>query len=182
MPRKLLSDEEKRERKRAYDREYRLNNIERIKARQAAYRADSRDKVKAGQKAAVAKNRAHYTKKSAEWRLENRERALTQKRAYYARNKGAVISRTRKRRAKIRQQEIRLPAADRMEMEAMYMFCTLFPQYEVDHIIPLNGKHVSGLHVVGNLQVLLKSSNRSKGAKFDLEHYNSNTVEGVLFA
>ncbi len=38
-------------------------------------------------------------------------------------------------------------------------------QYEVDHIIPLQGEMVSGLHVHNNLQILTRSKNRSKQNK-----------------
>lgn len=34
--------------------------------------------------------------------------------------------------------------------------------WEVDHVIPLRGRSVSGLHVPANLQVILKSENRAK--------------------
>lgn len=55
--------------------------------------------------------------------------------------------------------------ADLDAIELFYLNCP--DGYEVDHIIPLQGKFVSGLHVLENLQYLTKKENRSKGNSFN---------------
>ena len=56
------------------------------------------------------------------------------------------------------------------EMESIFKYCSSLRSigldYHVDHIIPLNGKNVSGLHVPTNLQVIPAKVNRHKSSKF----------------
>ncbi len=44
--------------------------------------------------------------------------------------------------------------------------------WELDHIIPLRGRLVSGLHVTANLRAVPASDNRAKGASFDPETFD----------
>jgi hypothetical protein len=42
------------------------------------------------------------------------------------------------------------------------------PEYELDHIVPVKGELVSGLHVPSNLRVVKRSTNQRKQNRFDI--------------
>jgi ABC-type Zn uptake system ZnuABC Zn-binding protein ZnuA len=54
--------------------------------------------------------------------------------------------------------------ADLQKIEQIYLNCPI--GMEVDHVIPLKGKNICGLHIETNLQYLSKSDNCKKGNRF----------------
>lgn len=61
--------------------------------------------------------------------------------------------------------------ADKEEIRKFYVQAVLMEKetgisYDVDHIIPLNGENVSGLHVHTNLQIVTRRENVKKRNKF----------------
>lgn len=91
------------------------------------------------------------------WRAENPERMRFQSLLYGSVRRAALLNRT--------------PAwSDLKAIEEVYRDASEFRQagveVDVDHIIPLQGELVSGLHVPGNLRVCLSSVNRSKSNQF----------------
>jgi len=64
------------------------------------------------------------------------------------------------------------PWADPVQVIALYRKARELTKetgirHTVDHIIPINGEKVSGLHIETNLQILTASDNIKKGNKFE---------------
>lgn len=97
-----------------------------------------------------------------EYVSNNKERVREYKKQWRLRNKGRGNASQAKRKAARLQQTPKW--ADLKAIRDFYNNCP--DGYHVDHIIPLQGKNVRGLHVLENLQYLPAVENKRKSNKF----------------
>lgn len=154
-----------RECSRAEGRKYYKNNKEyreRAKARSLEHAKSHPEKHREQTREWARKNRIVVNKRNRKWKKENSEKTNEISRQWRRNNpaKHAAIQ-ARRRAAKLCRTP---PWAD---LEAIKKFYENCPEgHHVDHIIPLQGETVSGLHILKNLQYLLASENLRKGNHF----------------
>jgi len=162
----VLDEEKKARRKASLDK---YNSSEKRKETQRRYYEKNKELCDARARKSQEKKPDYYKQKARDWQINNKERFLEIKRASYVKNSAIEIARVRRRQGKIKHGEMIMSQAERAEVQGLYDFCRIFKGFEVDHIVPLNGKTVSGLHVLNNLKVMLIKENRSKSNKLSAE-------------
>ena len=104
------------------------------------------------------------------WRTENLDQHNATNRNWNANNKPRKAALQAKRKSVILQRTPKWDA-DAHLIVAKYQVAAMLSretgeQHHVDHIIPLQGKYVSGLHVFSNLRVIPGSDNVKKSNKY----------------
>ena len=162
---------------------YKHANREKIAEVQKAYSQANREKIGARKKAYYVANKERTNANCAAYRRTNKEkivahyqaykeRIIARKRGYAQANPGKVNAISAKRKAaKLQRTPNWLTVDDYHAIRTLYETAAALTKatgikHQVDHILPLRGKTVSGFHCPTNLQILTATENRSKYNKF----------------
>jgi len=145
------------EKRSAYARQYRIDNPEKVKELSRSWAKRNPEKVK-----------QYSVKANKAWHERNPEYLSN---FYKANKERYVAARARRRAAQESATPAWLTAIDKAMIQEMYdvseaRFIQTGIKHHVDHIVPINGKNVSGMHVPWNLQVITAYENLSKGWRF----------------
>tara|TARA_R110000744_G_scaffold21626_14_gene55856 strand:- start:53 stop:694 length:642 start_codon:yes stop_codon:yes gene_type:complete len=148
---------EYRERVYAQAKVWAKENAEKVAARKKELYQENLEQNQAKAKEYYKANREYILEYKSEWAKENRDK------------RNAIES--RRYAAKMKRTPTWLSEQQQQDIQAMYTLAKKLEnlcgiQYDVDHIVPMQGKNVSGLHVPWNLQILPRVLNQKKGNSF----------------
>ena len=112
--------------------------------------------------------------KKARWREENRDKHNASNRNWNAKNQDKKTAAEGKRRAaKMQRTPSWLTPSELERIQALYSIAAMFTretgiEHHIDHILPLQGTTVSGLHVYENLRIITATENLKKSNKHDI--------------
>ena len=161
-----------KEAKSEYDKAYNQENKEKKLAYAKEYQQANKEKVAEYKKAYYLANKAKSNERTKAYHQENREKALETNKAWRQNNRDIMNTHGAKHRAAKLERTVSWADSDAIKAlytEAQRLTEETGEQHHVDHIIPLRGKLVSGLHVENNLQVLTAYDNLSKSNTFNIE-------------
>lgn len=115
------------------------------------------------------KNKEQVVEKARQYRKDNPDKIKQARKKWDEANVGLVRAKEARRRTAKLQRSVKWADHEVIKEvynQASYMKKELGMDVHVDHIIPLQGKLVSGLHVEYNLQIIPAKKNLTKGNRY----------------
>ena len=168
-----MKTEEQKQAAREYAKEYRKRNKEQLSVKAKQRYQDNRKSYLANKKRYYEENREEIRAKQKDYYSDNTEKVLESGRQWRKNNPDkAQENYVRCRYRRYRAIPPWLTKEQQEEINSIYDRCRKMTietgvQHHVDHIIPIHGVNVCGLHVPENLQILTASENCSKRNSFD---------------
>ena len=156
------------------ERRNRLRNDPSYVDAEKAYKRDYRLKTTEQRKTYMDKWRAANKEHVAAYKELNVEKAQEYNRDYAKKNGPSLLAKCRKRQAMQLQRVPRWITPEELWLiKEAYALAALRTKmtgvkWHVDHVVPLQGKRVSGLHVPNNLQVIPAVENIRKNNRFEV--------------
>lgn len=141
-------------------------NPEKHKKRSRTYRDKNKKAIKERAKLSYIKNRKRNIERATNWNRLNKKRRSDICKISAKKNPHTSTANLAKRRANKKTATPKWAELDKIKFvykKAKELSILLGVNLQVDHVIPLQGKDVRGLHVWANLQLLEASLNLSKG-------------------
>jgi hypothetical protein len=143
----------------SYKKQYKIDNAERIKKVQREYDAVQNPLRRSYFQQRYIDKKEHILAVNSKYRKENLDKHAAKE--------------TKRRAAKINRTPVWLTEDDHWMIEQAYELAELRTKmfgfvWEVDHVLPLQGKIISGLHIPINLQVIPAILNRQKNNRYEV--------------